>query len=336
MLEIYPQVTHSTVKNVAPSISIDIDKACNEIHASCGKQGADPQIVVKVMASRCPNQRTMIVHRYKELYKKALVDDVKGATTGDFGYLLQMVCMTVPQAEALLLNDALKARFGQGEVHIYPILLGRSNEEITLLKRTYMELYQTDLSMVVKQRLSGSFRTVCLRALREPLQPYDRSNHTELIATEDADLLYRVSEGSSKGVDEETFVRILLSSPPAHIKRMNASYISKYKHDIIKVIKMKFTGTAENALVFYVRLSIEPWVMLAEYYENTMKGIGTDEEGLSGAVIRYHSYLCKIQPLYEKIYKQTLRSRIIGDTSKDYQSLLVKLIEAPAHVGRFA
>lgn len=66
-----------------------------------------------------------------------------------------------------------------------------------------------------------------------------------------------------------------------------------------------------------------------------MAGIGTDETALSAAIVRYHSYLNKIMPVYEKKYKMSLNDRIQEEVGGEYQELLLQL-EAPRSVGSFA
>lgn len=67
-----------------------------------------------------------------------------------------------------------------------------------------------------------------------------------------------------------------------------------------------------------------------------MAGVGTDSTALSAAIVRYNSYLGYVMPVYEKKYQMTLQDRIKGETSGEYQELLLHLLEAPRAVGKFA
>lgn len=89
-------------------------------------------------------------------------------------------------------------------------------------------------------------------------------------------------------------------------------------------------------LRFTVGLSLDPWNTLAELFESTMAGIGTDETALNAAVVRYHAYLGRIKPAYEAKYKMSLHERIKSETDGDYQDLLLHVLEAPRSAGDYA
>ncbi|GMF60159.1 unnamed protein product [Phytophthora fragariaefolia] len=78
-----------------------------------------------------------------------------------------------------------------------------------------------------------------------------------------------------------------------------------------------------------VRLALEPVVAIADHFERTMKGLGTDEKGLSAAVIRYHWMQPRVEKLYEKLYRRSLEERIRTDTDANYGDLLVTLLHIP-------
>lgn len=78
-----------------------------------------------------------------------------------------------------------------------------------------------------------------------------------------------------------------------------------------------------------MRLCLDPFHFLAEHFESTMKGFGTDEKGLSAAVVRYQPWLREISESYEARYKRSLKQRIHGEVSGDYRKLLLALFDAP-------
>lgn len=76
------------------------------------------------------------------------------------------------------------------------------------------------------------------------------------------------------------------------------------------------------------------WVLdrnkaIADVFEGTMTGFGTNEKALSAAVIRYHPFLSTVAPIFEKIYGKSLKERIKGETSGEYGELLLVLLDAP-------
>jgi hypothetical protein len=78
-----------------------------------------------------------------------------------------------------------------------------------------------------------------------------------------------------------------------------------------------------------VRLALEPDEAIADHFERMMKGLGTDEKGLSAATICYHWMQPRVEELYEKLYGRSLEERIRTDTDANYGDLLVTLLHIP-------
>jgi hypothetical protein len=334
MLNIYPPSAHDVYKKIKLHFSPAIDAACDEIYKACEGVGTDEKTLVKVLGPRSPNDRALIAYRYQELYNTSLRDLVKSETSGDFGYLLQLVCMSLPHAEAYIVFHAMKG-VGTSEQLIYPVILGRTNEEIGLLKKAFYEMYDTDLSVMANDDLSGDFHSIITTALQEPLVEYKSSFHTKEKAEEDAERIYKAGEGKW-GTDEGAFVKTLLASPPKHLQRIDEAYTEKYKHGLVAAIESEFSGTSSQALSFYVRLSLDPWNTVSELLENAVNGIGTDESALSAALVRYHPYLHKVKHSFEHKNKLTLRERVHEETDGRYQELLMHIIDAPVSIGNWA
>ncbi|GLD98772.1 hypothetical protein PINS_up007490 [Pythium insidiosum] len=327
MMNLYPPSAHDQYKKVKLTYSSSIEAACEEIKKACKGLGTDEKALVKVIGSRSPNDRALIAYRYKEKYNEALKDMLKGETSGDFGFLLQLLAVPLPEAEAYILHKAM-AGAGTTESLIYPIIMGRTNDEMEILKKTFFEVYNKDLAVALNSELSGDFRKVIMAALQAPVVEYKSSFHTKAKAEEDADKLYKAGQGKW-GTDEEGFLKVLLSSPVKHLEEMDSIYKQKYKNDIKTAIVKEFTGDAENALVYFIRMALDKKNYLAEFFESTMKGIGTDEKGLSAALVRFHPFLSSIKGEYESKYKTSLKERIKGETSGDFRDLLVAVIDAP-------
>lgn len=334
MLNIYPPSAHDVYNKIKLRFSPAIDAACDQIHKACEGFGTDEKTLVKVLGPVSPNDRALIAYRYEELYQTKLRDLVKSETSGDFNYALQLATFTLPQAEAYILFHAMKG-FGTSEQLVYPIVLGRTNEEIAVLKKTFYEMYDQDLSVMANDDLSGEFHQIVTTALQAVQVEYKSSFHTKAKAEEDVEKIYKAGEGKW-GTDEGAFIKTLLQSPPKHLQKIEEIYNDKYKHGLVYAIESEFSGSSATALSFYVRLSLDPWTTLAELFSNAMDGIGTDECALSAAIIRYHPYLRKIKNAFENKNKISLRERVHGETEGKYQELLLHLIDAPVSIGEYA
>ncbi|EGZ04893.1 hypothetical protein PHYSODRAFT_566613 [Phytophthora sojae] len=307
------------------TFSADIDAAAQEIQRVCTGAASDEAALASLLLSKTAEQRYLIWWRYRILYKQSLTVWVK--STSDYGLLLKMLASPLEHVEAEILRKATKG-LGTTEEWIYPVVMARSNAEIALLKKTFQEKYGEDLVKVLSGELSGDLKKVILTAMRGEVAEFNASIHTSAKAAADADALYKAGEGRM-GTDETTFINILVLSPAEHhLKDVDAAYSKKYKKtSIVKAIKGEFKGDAQAALLFHVRMVFEPFELLASLFESTMKGLGTDEYGLSAAVVRYHVLLPEVKTAYKKLYGKELSQRIRGDTSGEYRDLLLPIVD---------
>jgi hypothetical protein len=328
-MQIYPPAALYAYKKEPHHFSADIKAACEKIQEACLGLGTDEGALIDVLGPRSAEDRALIGYCYKEQFGNTLQEQIKSEVGGDFGYLMRLACMSLPEAEAYVLYHAMKG-MGTSESLMYPILLGRSDEEMDCLKQTFFDMYNTDLGVTMNDDLSGDFKAVCMLAIQSPIVEYKSSFHTRDKATKDAEVLYNAGEGKW-GTDEGSFIKILLTSPKEHIAHMNEVYQEKYKNTIVGAIESEFGGTATKALVFFVRMALEPYNALAELFESAMKGIGTDEKSLSSSVIRYHQYLDKICQSYQSKYNKSLLERIEGETKGNYGRLILSIFDAPRY-----
>ncbi|KAG3151855.1 hypothetical protein PC128_g22910, partial [Phytophthora cactorum] len=324
MSSLYARHAHEGSNMESTTFSADIDAAAQEIQRVCTGTASDEAALASLLLSKTVEQRYLIWWRYRILYKQSLTVWVK--STSDYGVLLQMLASPLEHVEAEILRKATKG-LGTTEEWIYPVVMARSNSEIALLKKTFQEKYGEDLVKVLSGELSGDLKKVILTAMRGEVADFNASIHTSAKAAADADALYKAGEGKW-GTDEETFIRIIISSPAVHLRNIDAAYSKKYKKTSInKAIKGEFKGDTQTALRFHVRMVFEPFELLAELFESTMKGLGTDEYGLSAAVVRYHAMLPQIKTAYKKLYGKELSKRIRGDTSGEYRDLLLAIVD---------
>ncbi|KAG7387821.1 hypothetical protein PHYBOEH_008118 [Phytophthora boehmeriae] len=328
MRGLYVRHAHEGSISESTTFSADIDAAAQEIQRVCTGAATDEAALASLLLSKTAEQRYLIWWRYRILYKQSLSVWVK--STSDYGVLLKMLSSPLEHVEAEILRKATKG-LGTTEEWIYPVVMARSNVEIALLKKTFQEKYGEDLVKIMRGELSSSLRRVIMTALQGDMAAFDPAVHTSAKAAADADALYKAGEGKW-GTDEEPFIRIVVLSPPEHLRNIDAVYSKKYQYkkkptNVIKAIKGEFSGDAQTALLFRARMVFEPFELLADLFERTMKGMGTDEYALSTVVVRYHAMLPQIKTAYKKLYGKELSKRIRGDTSGEYRDLLLALVD---------
>ncbi|TDH69895.1 hypothetical protein CCR75_004021 [Bremia lactucae] len=326
MLNLYPPSTHSAWNGQPPSYPAGTDSIVNEIYEATKGTGTKEKQLNKALGGKTATERGYIASRYKELHNQQLRDVLDDETSGHYGFLLKLLASPLPEAEAGILRKATKG-LGTKEELIYPVVVGRTNVEISMLKKVYFDLYGDDLGSVLDSDLHGDYQKVILASLQASLVPYDGSIHNAAKVQADVEKLYAMGRGKM-GTDEDGFVGILVASPPEHLRAVSAAYEKKYNEPLAKAAAHEFTGNAEKAVLFLIRMITEPLDLLAELFEEVMKGFGTDENALSSAVVRYHIVLRDIKPVYKKKYGKELRERIAEEVSGDYGELLLSVFDA--------
>jgi len=85
----------------------------------------------------------------------------------------------------------------------------------------------------------------------------------------------------------------------------------------------------EEALLFQLRRGLDKYMHQAQLLEDAMSGMGTKDHLLISRVIRAHwdrTNMANVAGAYQKRYHKSLASRIKGETSGDYERMLLACI----------
>ena len=138
-----------------------------------------------------------------------------------------------------------------------------------------------------------------------------------------AEELRKAMEGF--GTDEEALIRTVTSHKTQERLKIKTAYQEKYQKDLIEDLKSELNGKFEDAMVALFK---DPVEYDAECLYKAMKGAGTDEATLIEIISSRPSWLMqKIKIKYKELYNKELIDDVKDDTSGDFQSLLVGLLE---------
>lgn len=85
----------------------------------------------------------------------------------------------------------------------------------------------------------------------------------------------------------------------------------------------------EDALLFQLRHAVDKYMHAASLLEDAMAGMGTKDFLLVSRVVRFHwdrNELANIKGAYQQKYRTSLANRIKGETSGDYERLMVACV----------
>eukprot|EP01083_Nonionella_stella_P110102 321975_1 len=287
--------------------------------------GTDENSLIKSVGSKNTIERSLIAYRYKEKYGEDMKELMKSETSGDFGFLTQILSLPAPDAEAKIIRKATKG-LGTNEELLWSVVCGRSNEEIQILKKTYFARYNKDIVSLVSSEVHGDMRKLIMACLQGMEETYDPGYHNASKADEDAKTFYKRGQGKRFGTDEAALFEIICKSPPKFLKMVDDAYVQRNNINMEKALEKELHGKAKKAAIFTLGMKLHPYDTIAEHIKGTCAGMGTDELGLSCAILQYQHILPQVMIAHSNLYCKTIGDRIADETSGDYKEMLLEMV----------
>jgi hypothetical protein len=96
--------------------------------------------LIKALAYCSPQERAQVAAKYEEVHGKSLKKVMKKECgRGDFGEALQLLAVPSDEAESEIIKKSCKG-LGTDELLLYPVICGRTNAEIDLLKKKFYKV----------------------------------------------------------------------------------------------------------------------------------------------------------------------------------------------------
>ena len=127
------------------------------------------------------------------------------------------------------------------------------------------------------------------------------------------------------GTNEDDIVRVIASTTNPERALIRRLYTQKYNEDLVSRLQSELSGDFKDAAVGSF---MTPTEYDAYCLNGAMKGLGT-KEGVLTEIIgsRTPQELQAIKQVYAANYGETLDNAVAGDTSGDYQKLLLALLQ---------
>mmetsp|Transcript_14277 Transcript_14277/g.39668 ORF Transcript_14277/g.39668 Transcript_14277/m.39668 type:complete len:344 (+) Transcript_14277:110-1141(+) len=314
----------------------EVDEACEEIESATKGIGANRQKVIDALATQEPTKRAMISKRYMELYGsdhkrfKHMADLMAKEFSGDLGTALEYLALPPNQAECLMLKKAMKGVGADVDV-IWSIMAGRTNEEMEMLKKTFFQMYDKDLSRMLAGELHGNMERLVFNCLQAAEEGYDPEFHTPEKARDDAEAIHAFGQGRI-GTNEKGIFKILCSSPPQHLELINKEYADKYGYALWKAMEKELGGMGEKnlrrATLYLVGMKLKPFETMAKLIDQACRGFGTDEDLLTCCLIRFQPHLANVNAAHIEEYGKNLHDLIRSEAGGKYKTLLLTIVSA--------
>lgn len=310
----------ATQGTITPASPFDPEADCKKLRSAMKGLGTDEKALIDVICYRSNAQRQELKLKFKSMYGRDLVDDIKSEISGDFEKTVLDLMMLPAEFEATEVKRAIKG-LGTDEAVLVELLCTKTNEEMTALKAAYKKLFKKDLEKDVSSDTSGDFKRLlvsCITAHREPEGAVDQAK-----AAKDAQDLYKAGEGKL-GTDETAFNMVMAARSFSHLRAVFDEYGRISKNNIETAIKKEMSGDLEAGMLAIVKSVRDRPAYFAEKLYKSMKGAGTDEHTLTRIMVtRSEIDMVQIKQRFQEHYGKTLASFIKGDTSGDYERVLL-------------
>ncbi|KAL2133323.1 hypothetical protein VTI74DRAFT_2553 [Chaetomium olivicolor] len=291
--------------------------------------GTDEKALIRILATKDPLQINTIRDAYSRLHRRDLVADIKSETSSWFEAGLVALARGPLLNDVYLLREAMSG-LGTKEKALNDVLLGRSNADMNAIKSEYRRVFHRRLEDDVRGDLSMKterhFMIVLGAQRAEDSAPIVKSD-----IDRDVNDLYNATEGKV-GTDELKVCSILSTRNDNQIRAIAYEYQQKYARNLEDVIRREFSGHMEDALLFQLRNAVDKYMHHATLLEDAMAGAGTKDYLLVSRVVRFHwdrNHMANVRGAYERRYRRSLASRIKGETSGDYERLMLACIGEP-------
>lgn len=244
----------------------------------------------------------------------------------DFGTALQFLSVPSHEMECDMITMCCSG-LGTNEKALYPIICGRSNAEIDILKKTFFNRTGNDLGRTLDAELGGEVEKLIFNCLQGALEDFDPDYHNEDLVDSDVQAIYKAGQGSF-GTDEAGFFKVIIARPDEHLKNVNLAYADKHGITLFKALETELGGCVRDASLFELGMKLKPHETIAKLIDETCAGFGTNELLLTCCLIRYQSVMPGVINAHQKLFGKSLRDRIIHETGGDYEAVLLAVIDA--------
>ena len=286
-------------------------------------QSKDENTITEMTINLTTKERLQLRENYKSKFNKDLIEDIEKYTKSDLCTLLTSIYKDPVEYDADLLYKAMKG-IGTNDDILIEVISFRSFSRLSKVKEKFKEKYNKDLISEVKSETSGDYRTTLINLLEKERSTNKQPDLDNCVKI--AEELYGAGEGKL-GTDENVFVKYFTSLSPEELALVGKEYHKKYKKNIVHVIENEIDGDLQKLFKSILYGIISPSEYFARQINGAVKGIGTNDTQLIRSVVsRMDIDMKMIKKYYRKLFGKNMGEDIKGDTSGNYQKLLLALI----------
>uniref|UniRef100_A0A5B6YHL9 Annexin n=1 Tax=Davidia involucrata TaxID=16924 RepID=A0A5B6YHL9_DAVIN len=295
---------------------------CEQLRKAFAGWGTNEALIIEILAHRNAVQRKVIRETYAATYGEDLLKELDKELSSDFERVVLLWTLEPAERDAFLANEATKLLTANNWV-LMEIACTRSSYDLFMVRKAYHARYKRSLEEDVAYHTSGDFRKLLVPLVSSFRYEGDEVNMT--LAKSEAKILHeKISE---KAYNHEELIRILTTRSRAQLNATLNHYNNAFGNAINKDLK---TDPKDEYLTL-VRATIKCLTYPEKYFEKVLRlainKLGTDEWALTRVVTtRAEVDMQRIKEEYHKRNSVPLDRAISGETSGDYEKMLLALI----------
>lgn len=300
--------------------------------------GTKDSLLISTLVPLTPVRTSVLAQCFTAKYGKNMVDVLDSETNNMFKMGIHALAVGPLTFDAELVKQGI-AGIGTNETLLTELLLGRSNNDLNLLKEAYRRRFKRDLVQDVKDDLSAKTERMFLMALNAS-RPDDNVPINMSQVSQDVETLYLAAQARS-GTDQMAFCSVMINRSQPHLTAVISQYFNTHKKSLTKVIKSEFSGHMRAGLLHIIAGAKpkhkQPGVWRdAKLIDKAMEGLGTKDKQLVWRIVRAHwepGRMAQIKEAYKHRTRKSLETRVASETSGSYKKLMVALVNENSSQG---
>eukprot|EP00047_Mylnosiga_fluctuans_P005097 m.238417 g.238417 ORF g.238417 m.238417 type:complete len:969 (+) comp13299_c0_seq1:50-2956(+) len=300
------------------SNTVDLAKAKEDAaslyNAGEGKVGTATQVFITIMTQRNYAQLRAICDAYEKLEDYDLEKSIARETSFNFRKALVTIVAFARSPPACFAERLHTAMYGVGtnSATVTRILVARAEVDLKDIALEYKRQYKSALHMKIRAETSGNYRSLLIELFG------DHGFNPEV----DAKNLRSAMKGL--GNRKSVISKTLAARSGEQRQAIMEAYAGLYKRDMVKDLEGELSGDYKDLVLALLQPLDE---FLAREVFRTIKGIGTDDNSLVEILCSRSGFQMRtLKEVYSRVLGRDLASDVRGDTSGDYQRLLLALI----------
>ena len=285
--------------------------------------GTDEDALIKIVANRTNAQRMQIKDKYKQLFGRDLISDLKSELRGKLEDAMVALFTDPIEYDCDSLKRAMKG-MGTDEDSLIEILVSRPVPVLEQIKKKYKEKYKNELENNVKSDTSGETQRLLVSILQCKRSQNRNPNVNDCAAK--AQELFNAGEGKKWGTDSDVFNKIFTLSSAAELIQIAQQYHKIAGKTILQAIDAEYSGSSKKILKSIVYALISPSEYFATRVNDAIKGFGTNDHLLIRVLItRDEIDMPQIKQYYKQLYGKDMVEAVKADIGGDYRKLMIEL-----------